>query len=277
MLRLGHQSLAVTLSALLFLQPAIANAQSVSASTTAPAANQPGVGAAPNGVPLIDIVTPNASGLSHNKYDSFNVGTQGLILNNFKGEVGASNLGGATPGNPNLNASNPASVILNEVTSGNRSALNGPTEVFGGRADVIIANPNGITCGGCGFINTPRATLTSGVPNIGADGSLSGFTVNGGDVTFEGAGGNFAAAPGAVDLFDVVARNIHVNAPVYGKTIRLTGGASQYNYATGEATALTATSGTPEYAIDGTALGAMQADRIKVVVTEKGAGVKMSG
>ncbi|WP_309550706.1 hemagglutinin repeat-containing protein, partial [Rhizobium rhizogenes] len=60
-------------------------------------------------------------------------------------------------------------------------------------------------------------------------------------------------------------------------TLRLTGGASQYNYATGEATALTATSGTPEYAIDGSALGAMQADRIKVVVTEKGAGVKMSG
>ncbi|MDK4721190.1 filamentous hemagglutinin N-terminal domain-containing protein, partial [Rhizobium sp. CNPSo 3968] len=277
LLRLGRQSLAVTLSLLLFLQPAIANAQSVSAAGSAPAANQPSVGAAPNGVPLIDIVTPNGTGLSHNKYDNFNVGTPGLILNNFNGEVGTSNLGGATPGNPNLRNSGPASVILNEVTSGNRSALNGPTEVFGGRADVIIANPNGITCAGCGFINTPRATLTSGVPNIGADGSLSGFTVNGGDVTFEGAGGNFAAAPGAVDLFDVVARNIHVNAPVYGKTIRLTGGASQYNYATGEATALTATSGTPEYAIDGTALGAMQADRIKVVVTEKGAGVKMSG
>ncbi|RAX43613.1 filamentous hemagglutinin N-terminal domain-containing protein, partial [Rhizobium tropici] len=233
LLRLGRQSLAVTLSLLLFLQPAIANAQSVSAAGSAPAANQPSVGAAPNGVPLIDIVTPNGTGLSHNKYDNFNVGTPGLILNNFNGEVGTSNLGGATPGNPNLRNSGPASVILNEVTSGNRSALNGPTEVFGGRADVIIANPNGITCNGCGFINTPRATLTSGVPNIGADGSLSGFTVNGGDVTFEGAGGNFAAAPGAVDLFDVVARNIHVNAPVYGKTIRLTGGASQYNYATG--------------------------------------------
>ncbi|MFB2566920.1 hemagglutinin repeat-containing protein [Rhizobium sp. IMFF44] len=277
LLRLGRQSLAVTLSLLLFLQPAIANAQSVSAAGSATVANQPGVGAAPNGVPLIDIVTPNAAGLSHNKYDNFNVGTQGLILNNFKGEQGTSSLGGVTPGNPNLNASNPASVILNEVTSGNRSALNGPTEVYGGRADVIIANPNGITCSGCGFINTPRATLTTGVPNIGADGSLTGFTVNGGDVTFEGAGGNFAAAPGAVDLFDVVSRQIHVNAPIYGKTVRLTGGASQYNYATGESTALTATSGTPEYAIDGTALGAMQADRIKVVVTEKGAGVKMSG
>ncbi|WP_037152577.1 filamentous hemagglutinin N-terminal domain-containing protein, partial [Rhizobium freirei] len=274
--RLGHQSLAVTLSALLFLQPAIANAQSVSASTTAPAANQPSIGAAPNNVPLVDIVTPNSAGLSHNKYDNFNVGTQGLILNNFKGNQGTSNLGGVTPGNPNLNAANPASVILNEVTSGNRSALNGPTEVFGGRADVIVANPNGITCNGCGFINTPHATLTTGVPTIGADGSLTGFTVNGGDVTFEGAGGNFAAAPGSVDLFDVVARNIHVNAPLYGKTIRLTGGASKYDYATGDSTALTATSGTPEYAIDGTALGAMQADRIKVVVTEKGAGVKMS-
>ncbi|MQB34982.1 two-partner secretion domain-containing protein, partial [Rhizobium rhizogenes] len=275
--RLTHKVLALTLSSLLVLQPAIANAQSVSASTTAPVANQPGVGTAPNGVPLIDIVTPNSSGLSHNKYDNFNVGTPGLILNNFKGEVGTSNLGGATPGNPNLNSSGPASVILNEVTSGNRSALNGPTEVFGGRADVIIANPNGISCAGCGFINTPHATLTTGVPNIGSDGSLTGFTVNGGDVTFEGAGGNFAAAPGAVDLFDVVARNIHVNAPIYGKTIRLTGGASKYDYATGEATALTATSGTPEYAIDGSALGAMQADRIKIVVTEKGAGVKMSG
>ncbi|WP_411907002.1 hemagglutinin repeat-containing protein [Rhizobium mayense] len=265
------------LSGLLVFQPMLANAQSVSPAGSAPAANQPGVGAAPNGVPLIDIVTPNGAGLSHNKYDNFNVGTPGLILNNFNGEVGTSNLGGATPGNPNLRNSGPASVILNEVTSGNRSALNGPTEVYGSRADVIIANPNGITCSGCGFINTPHATLTTGVPNIGADGSLTGFTVNGGDVTFEGAGGNFSAAPGAVDLFDVVSRQIHVNAPIYGKTVRLTGGASQYNYATGEATALTATSGTPEYAIDGTALGAMQADRIKVVVTEKGAGVKMSG
>ncbi|MDL2400988.1 hemagglutinin repeat-containing protein [Rhizobium mayense] len=273
----AHQSLALTLSGLLIFQPMVANAQSISASTTAPVANQPSVGAAPNGAPLIDIVTPNAAGLSHNKYDNFSVGTQGAILNNFKGEVGISNLGGATPGNPNINASNPASVILNEVTSGNRSALNGPTEVFGTKADVIIANPNGITCNGCGFINTPHATLTTGVPNIGADGSLSGFTVNGGDVTFEGTGGYFAAGPGAVDLFDVVSRNIHVNGPVYGKTLRLTAGASNYNYATGQATALTATSGTPEYAIDGTALGAMQADRIKMVVTAKGAGVNMSG
>ncbi|MFS2175353.1 hemagglutinin repeat-containing protein [Rhizobium pisi] len=275
--RLARQSLALLLSGLLVFQPMLANAQSVSASSTAAASNQPGVGTAPNGVPLIDIVTPNSQGLSHNKYDNFNVGTPGLILNNFKGEVGTSNLGGLTPGNPNLNTTGPATVILNEVTSGNRSALNGPTEVFGGRADVIIANPNGITCDGCGFINTPHATLTTGVPDIGVDGALKGFTVNGGDVTIGPNGGNFAAGPGAVDLFDIVSRAVHVNGPVYGKDLRVTAGRNQFDYATGNATALAATSGTPEYAIDGSALGAMQAGRIKMVVTEKGAGVRMSG
>ncbi|WP_432444665.1 hemagglutinin repeat-containing protein [Rhizobium leguminosarum] len=274
---LARQSLALLLSGLLVLQPMLANAQSVSASSTAAAANQPGVGTAPNGVPLIDIVTPNSQGLSHNKYDNFNVGTPGLILNNFKGEIGTSSLGGVTPGNPNLNSSGPATVILNEVISGNRSALNGPTEVFGGRADVIIANPNGITCDGCGFINTPHATLTTGVPDIGADGALKGFTVNGGDVTIGPNGGNFAAGPGAVDLFDIVSRAVTVNGPVYGKDLRVTAGRNQFDYATGNATPLAATSGTPEYAIDGSALGAMQAGRIKMVVTERGAGVRMRG
>ncbi|MBY3486396.1 hemagglutinin repeat-containing protein [Rhizobium laguerreae] len=274
---LARQSLALLLSSLLVLQPMLANAQSVSASTTAPAANQPGVATAPNGVPLIDIVTPNSQGLSHNKYDNFNVGTPGLILNNYRGEIGNSNLGGVTPGNANLNTSGPASVILNEVISGTRSALNGAIEVFGGRADVVIANPNGITCDGCGFINTPHATLTTGVPDIGADGTLEGFTVNGGDVTIGTNGGNFAAGPGAVDLFDIVSRSVHVNGPVYGKDLRVTTGRNQFDYATGDATPLAATSGTPEYAIDGSALGAMQADRIKIVVTERGAGVRMRG
>ncbi|MGO7161460.1 filamentous hemagglutinin N-terminal domain-containing protein, partial [Rhizobium johnstonii] len=278
--RLGnfaHRSLAMVLSALLVFQPMFANAQSVSVSTTAPAANQPGVGTAPNGVPLIDIVTPNSKGLSHNKYDNFNVGTPGLILNNYKGEIGNSNLGGVTPGNANLNTSGPASVILNEVISGNRSALNGPIEVFGGRADVVIANPNGITCDGCGFINTPHATLTTGVPDIGADGALKGFTVNGGDVTFGSKGANLAAGAGSVDLFDVVSRAVKIDGAIYGNDIRVTAGRNKFDYATGNATALAATSGTPQYAIDGSALGAMQAGRIKMVVTENGAGVRMSG
>ncbi|MBB4170808.1 hemagglutinin repeat-containing protein [Rhizobium sp. BK538] len=273
----ARKLLASGLSVVIAFQPVLLRAQEIAPDVGAAAINRPGVGTAPNGMPLIDIVTPNGQGLSHNKYNSFNVGTQGLILNNFNGEVGTSKLGGITPGNPNLQGKSPASVILNEVTSQNRSSLLGPTEVFGGRADVIIANPNGITCDGCGFINTPRATLTTGVPDIGADGRLNGFTVRGGDVTFGSKGANLAAGDGAVDLFDIVSRTIKVDGPVYGKDLRLTAGASKFNYATGEATALEATSGTPEYAIDGSALGAMQAGRIKMVVTEKGAGVRMRG
>jgi haemagglutination activity domain len=36
--------------------------------------------------------------------------------------------------------------------------------VFGQRANVIIANPNGVGCVGCSFINTGTVTLSTGVP-----------------------------------------------------------------------------------------------------------------
>lgn len=272
--RLARKFLALLLSSLLAFQPMLLQAQQITPDQTA-GTNQPGIGTAPNGVPLIDIATPNGQGLSHNKYGDFNVGTEGVILNNHLGETGTSKLGGITPGNANLINSGPASVILNEVTSGNRSALQGPTEVFGNRADVIIANPNGITCNGCGFINAPRATLTTGTPDIDASGRLNGFTVRGGDVTFGARGGNFAAGDGAVDLFDVVSRSIRVDGPVNAKTLRLSAGRQQFDYASGDTKALDGASDASEFAIDGSALGAMQADRIKMIVTDKGAGVRM--
>ena len=272
-----RKAVATLLSSVLVLQPILLHAQSITPEASGSQSYRPNIGAAPNGVPLIDIVGPNSQGLSHNKYGNFNVGTPGVILNNFDGEVGTSKLGGATPGNPNLTGKGSATVILNEVTSQNRTALNGPTEVFGGRADVIIANPNGITCDGCGFINTPRATLTTGAPDIGGDGNLSGFRVSNGDVTFGRNGANFASGDGSVDLFDVVSRTIQIDGTIYGQDLRLTAGQSKFDYATGEATALDPNAGGPEFAIDGSALGAMQAGRIKMVVTDKGAGVRMRG
>lgn len=262
------------LSTLLVFQPVLVRAQ-VAPDRNAPIGNQPGVGTAPNGVPLVDIVTPNSTGLSHNKYHDLNVGTPGLILNNQNSEFGTSKLGGVTPGNPNLKNSGPATVILNEVTSSNRSSLLGPMEVLGGRADVIVANPNGITCSGCGFINTPHATLTTGTPEIDAQGRLKGFYVQGGDVTFGEKGGNFASGDGAVDLFDIVSKRIQIDGPVSAKHLRLSAGHHRFDYASGEANSVDELESENEFAIDGSALGAMQADRIKVVVTDKGAGVRM--
>ncbi|AQS42345.1 MAG: Filamentous hemagglutinin [Candidatus Tokpelaia hoelldobleri] len=273
---IARRIVAVVSSLALAFQPLLVQAQVV-ADPNAGAANRPGIGSAPNGVPLVDIAVPNGKGLSHNKYHDFNIGKPGLILNNHHGEAGVSKLGGVTPGNPNLRSSGPASVILNEVTSGRRSALQGPAEVFGGRADVIIANPNGITCDGCGFINTPRAMLTTGVPQIGVDGSLSGFDVRGGDVTFGPNGANFTTGGGSVDIFDVVSRTVRFDGAVAGRDVGITAGAGRFDYATREMRELADVAGKPEYAIDGSALGALQADRIKIVATEKGVGVRMRG
>ena len=99
---LGRQGLVGILSSVLIFQPVLLRAQEIAPDLGAAPNNRPQIGAAPNGVPLIDIVGPNNQGLSHNKYNDFNVGTPGVILNNFNGEVGTSKLGGVTPGNPNL-------------------------------------------------------------------------------------------------------------------------------------------------------------------------------
>ncbi len=120
-----------------------------------------------SGVDQVNIATPNASGLSHNKFESYNVNTGGQIINNFSGSgataagtganaVAQTQIGGLVTANPNLVSSGSAKVILNEVTSGNTSQLLGYTEIAGSKADLILANPNGIACAGCGFINTAR-------------------------------------------------------------------------------------------------------------------------
>ena len=118
-------------------------------------------------VPVVNIVPPGSNGISHNKYERFDVPIQGAVLNNSPAAV-TSTLAGAITGNPNLTAG-AARVILNEVTSNQPSSLLGQLEVAGPAARVVIANPNGITCDGCGFINTPHVQLAAARPFFEAD------------------------------------------------------------------------------------------------------------
>ncbi|WP_375631746.1 MULTISPECIES: filamentous hemagglutinin N-terminal domain-containing protein, partial [unclassified Bartonella] len=282
-----HKGLSLVLSFCLAFQPLLLQAQALGARSPVAQESQgikaadgvgsvfrPTVGKAGNDVPLIDIVRPNGQGLSHNKYDSFNVDTHGVILNNSTEEVSRSQLGGLVPGNGNLRYSGAAKVILNEVVSANRSRLEGVSEVHGQMADVIIANPNGITCNGCGFINTPRVTLSTGQPIIGADGALSGLRVEGGDITI----GSRGADGSSLDIFDLVSRKISVGGPIQVKgDLAVIAGRNHFDYNKREATSLGSDGKEPELAIDSSEFGGMYAGQIRVIANDKGAGVKMRG
>ncbi|MDO6582175.1 hemagglutinin repeat-containing protein [Photobacterium sp. 2_MG-2023] len=229
--------------------------------------NNTTISAAANGVPVVNIAAPNASGLSHNQFQQYNVGKEGLILNNSTEKLAQSQLGGYLQGNAQLNG-RAASVILNEVTGANRSQLNGYTEVFGQQANVIVANPYGITCNGCGFLNTPRATLTTGVPQF-QSGLLSGFDIRQGDVTVTGQGLDGTQQ----DYFDILARTAKINADIHANNLSVVTGPNQIDYLTNDVTATHDVKDKPLLAIDSSALGGMYAGRISLVATEQGVGV----
>lgn len=121
----------------------------------------------------------------HNVYTQFDVGAQGVILNNSLSGTNTS-LAGDIAGNAKL-GDGVAKVILNEVNSANKSTLMGMVEVAGERADVVIANKSGITCNGCGFINARNGVLTTADLKF-KDGVFNGYNVNQGNIRVEGIG-----------------------------------------------------------------------------------------
>ncbi|TLN00610.1 filamentous hemagglutinin N-terminal domain-containing protein [bacterium] len=254
------------------------------ADASAPTNLKPDVGTTPSGIPIVNIATPNGAGISHNRYQRFDVDPVGLLLNNSKTTV-TSALGGSIAGNPNL-TNGTASLILNEVVSAIPSQLNGPLAVVGDSAKVIVANPNGVTCNGCGFINTSHVTLTTGTPSyrdaLGAGTAFDtatalAFQINGGRIEITGQG--LAAT---IDRLDMVAQTLNINAPVgVSGALNLLAGRQTVDHQTltilGVDPANTKAAIGQDWAIDGSLLGAMNAGSIKVVSTAGGMGVRTDG
>ncbi|WP_085337207.1 hemagglutinin repeat-containing protein [Serratia marcescens] len=239
-------------------------------------ANGPGVSTAATGAQVVDIVAPNGNGLSHNQYQDFNVNQPGAVLNNSR-EAGLSQLAGQLGANPNLGGRE-ASVILNEVIGRNPSLLHGQQEIFGMAADYVLANPNGISCQGCGFINTSHSSLVVGNPLV-ENGVLQGYSTFGNRNTLSLNG--TLNAGGVLDLIapkidsrgEVIVQDFkHSNGKVTSATINAISG---LNRVARDGT-VQASQQTPT-ALDSYYLGSMQAGRINIINTAQGSGVKLAG
>lgn len=264
------QNIASVLIGVMFLNPIVSTAAELA--VDAAAGSNTSLSSAGNGVPIVNIATANGSGLSHNRFSDYNVGQQGLILNNATDKLQSTQLGGYIVGNSNLNG-HAASIILNEVNGGNPSQLKGYTEVAGQSAHVIVANPHGITCDGCGFINTPKTTLTTGKPVV-EEGRLARYDVDSGEIAIEGQGLN----AGNVDQFELITRSAKLNAELQANKLSIIAGRNEVDAQSLAATAKAADGSVqPQLAIDSSALGGMYAGAIRLVGTEQGVGVKLAG
>ncbi|WP_025873805.1 hemagglutinin repeat-containing protein [Stenotrophomonas indicatrix] len=251
----------------------VAAAQSVGhivSDPNAPGRERPTVVTAPNGVPMVNITTPSAGGVSRNRYSQFDVGREGVILNNARGQV-QTQLGGWVQGNPWL-ATGSARVILNEV-NGPASRLNGYVEVAGQRAEVIIANPAGIQVNGGGFLNASRVTLTTGTPVFSGSGSLEGYRVSGGAIEVNGDGLDASRA----DYTDLITRSLKVNAGIWANQLQATLGNNVVSADHSQVNAAAASGEAPTFALDVGALGGMFANKIWLVGNEHGVGVRNAG
>ncbi|EHF8233662.1 hemagglutinin repeat-containing protein [Enterobacter roggenkampii] len=244
------------------MAPAVAAALTPTGQTT--------VDRAGNGVPVVNIATPNGAGISHNQFGEYNVGKEGLILNNGTDRLTRTQLGGLIQNNPNLQAGREAKGIINEVTGASRSQLQGYTEVAGKAANVMVANPYGITCNGCGFINTPNVTLTTGKPQFDASGNLQALEVTKGAITVEGQGLDASKS----DALSIIARATEVNAAIHANDLTVTAGANRVG-ADGSVRPIAGEGAAPVVAVDTGALGGMYANRIRLVSSETGVGVNL--
>lgn len=249
----------------------LAQAQIV-ADPQAPREHQPQVLLSTEQLPQVDIQTPSAAGVSVNEYRQFDVGQEGALLNNSR-KGAPTHTGGWVSGNPNL-IKGEAQVIVNQVNSSNPSQLRGQIEVAGQKADVILANPAGISVNGSGFINAGKTWLTTGSPQL-ENGTFNGVNVERGTVHI----GERGLDVRNTDYAAIIAKASKIDGPVQAGDRPLdviTG--SNHVASDGKISGKGGSStGSANTAIDTGQLGGMYGSSIRLISTDQGVGVNHAG
>lgn len=243
-------------------------ANPIEVDTNAPHERQATVGQAGNGITLVNVAGPSAGGVSRNDYTNFNVPQNGVILNNSY-QMANTKLGGYISGNPNMMRGS-ANVIVNEVTSHNPTEMKGFIEVAGRKASVVVANPNGITVDGGGFINTDRAVLTTGKTEYDSKGNLNSYRVEQGRISINGNGINAKDA----NSLQILTEATNVNAGVWANTIETRTGKNIIDANTLDTKKIGDSS---NIGLDVSAIGGMYANSITMKGTNTGLGVNIKG
>ncbi len=248
--------------------------RSMAAGIVADGATATRIVTAPNGRQTVSIA-PATAGVSQNTYSSFNVDAAGAVLNNT-----------------GINAR----TIVNQVTSTNPSLIQGDITVAGPRANVILANPNGVTVNGGSFVNVGHAAISTG--NVSFSDLETAPGVFQRNVILDTHTGTIVVGPqglaGALIGLDLIAKNILVQGPVTNSFTSSTAGVRAIA-GTSHTTLNTAlsptdnandwlslsTSAKPDtassFALDITAAGSLSSGRVQLIVTDKGPGVRNAG
>ena len=256
----------VSLSLLLGAMPALANEPSIIADPGA--SNRPDILKAPNETLIINITNPDSKGVSINEYSRFNTPTTGTILNNSNKNIDTK-IAGQIDANYRLNKE--ASLIINKVNSAEKSSLKGNLEVAGSRADVVIANPNGISVDGLNMINSSSLTLTTGSINKLSPKEIELISNNSIDIVGDGLNDKSS------DYTNVISNAVNLNSNIHANELNIIGekavGSSNgklYND-------VKAKNQENSFSLDSSALGGMYANKIKLVGTSNGVGVNNNG
>ena len=226
----------------------------------------------------IDIASPNDKGVSINEYSKFNSPKEGTVFNNSQSGT-ISKTAGYIPPNPRLNRGE-AKLIINQINSSLPSNLQGNIEIAGKKADLIIANPNGINVNGATIINSKSSTLSTAKINY-EEGRIKTFDVDkNGRINISDKGLN---ADG--DYLNVISNSLKLEGKIYANEINVVVGDNEVKLKDskeglrGDNLQIVSKnlSSSPSVAIDSSALGGMYAGKINIISTKDGAGVNNKG